>query len=706
MSKLQVKLVLFIALATIINHSASAQLPTFTNVAAATNTDFGFAKDGGATWADLNNDGCLDLIINTNDNNAATRTRMYFSDCTLPNPTFTDVTITNALGFTLQKTERSVVCADLNNDGNIDVVRNTHNRLEVYLNAGPPNYTFGLVGMNPDLTLVAVPGGMNVEGVGFIDYNEDGWLDLVLENHNFGIDIYENPANGTAAFFHVTPNATPRGLPIAATDGDYMTLGDFNGDGLVDILARKRDQFDLWQNNGFAAGAGQFTANAFNQQAANGNKGGVIFGDFDNDGDLDFFWTDNGTNQIWEQVGNKTGVFAATGEPTASSGVAPNNIDGCSVGDIDLDGDLDLFLTSDAGTSLLYLNNGGMTFTQNNLGINVAANGEGCNMVDYDNDGDLDIYVNINGGANQLWENDLDTNNFLKVRILRCLDGLIFRDEIGAQVVLKDTDNVIISPVLDLGTSKGHGSQNPHTMPLALPYDPCLPINVEVTWTNVGGSVETLDTTIVPCTLPNNTLTLSSSIGILGGSCNSILPVEFVSFTGQHQDGANHLAWITANEMNNNYFRIERSTDGIDFQSIGIVDAKEYPKAKNEYAFVDPDPYPHINYYRLKQVDLNGASKYSEVLAISTYETGDFRVYPTILSSGSFLSIDMRQPESTTASITVTNMMGQVLATERRKVSAGTNSMRMQLPSLNAGIYLVTVQAGSTSLTQKIMIKE
>ena len=683
-----------------------SQVPAFTNVAAASNTNFGFAKDGGATWADLNNDGCLDLLVNTNDNNVARRTRMFFSDCNLPNPSFTDVTVTNALGFTLQKTERSVVCADLNNDGNMDIVRNTNDRMEVYFNSGAPGYTFGLVGMNPDFVLTVIPGGMNTEGIGFIDFNEDGWLDILIENHNFGIDIYQNPSDGSAAFVHATPNAAPRGLPIVAVDGDYMTIGDFNSDGLVDILARKGGQFDIWQNNGFAAGAGQFSANAFDQNASNANKGGVIFGDFDKDGDLDFFWSDNGVNQIWQQTGLFSGNFVATGEPATSSGVAPVNIDGCSVGDVDLDGDLDLFLTSDAGASYIYLNTGGLNYVRNNLGINVAANGEGCNMVDYDNDGDLDIYVNVNGGPNQLWQNDLNTNNYLKVRILRCLDGNIYRDEIGAQVVLKDTMDVVIAPLLDLGTSKGHGSQNPHVMPLALPYDPCLPVNVEVTWTNVGGVVETLDTTIVPCLLANNTLTLSSSVGILSGSCNQILPVEFKEFTGKHRNGVNELNWITANEFNNNFFQIEHSPDGENFLSIGTVDAEINPKAKNSYSFTDVFPYTAITYYRLKQVDLNGSSQYSETIAIHNGEIESVRIYPTRLASGNLLTIEFDAVEASEIEISLQNIIGQVLLTEKRQVLEGRVKARVIIPDLNSGIYIVSFKGVGKDVTRKIVVTD
>ncbi len=92
---------------------------------------------------------------------------------------------------------------------------------------------------------------------------------------------------------HVTPNEDTRGLLATANDGDYMTIGDYNDDGYLDILARKSGavlENDLYSNDG----DNTFTVDAiFEGQADNGNKGGVAFCDFDNDGDFDIIWTSN-----------------------------------------------------------------------------------------------------------------------------------------------------------------------------------------------------------------------------------------------------------------------------------------------------------------------------------------------------------------------------------------------------------------------------
>ncbi|MGB4846210.1 MAG: FG-GAP-like repeat-containing protein, partial [Ferruginibacter sp.] len=113
----------FIAVLLLSVVSAQAQL-SFTNQAAAKNLHIGTsAKDGGFTWADFNNDGNKDLLINTN--NGTAKSRLLYSNGA-PNFTFTDVTASKAPALLSNLTERSAIAGDIDNDGDIDFVRNTH----------------------------------------------------------------------------------------------------------------------------------------------------------------------------------------------------------------------------------------------------------------------------------------------------------------------------------------------------------------------------------------------------------------------------------------------------------------------------------------------------------------------------------------------------------------------------------------------------
>ena len=254
---------------------------------------------------------------------------------------------------------------------------------------------------------------MNTEGAGALDYDGDGDLDLFIDNHNFGIDILQN--DGAGNFTHVTrkadspsppynagnPTTWPLGLVQDATDGDYGSATDFNDDGWVDIVVRKRDQVDLFTNVG-----GSFQNGVDIDQAFNSNKGAVAFYDFDNDGDFDMFWTENGNNQIHQNNGDGTWtpLGVATGIPVSFSG----QIEGLACGDVDNDGDIDIFLAGGANKLFLnQINNGGgaMSFVDSGLTFNNSG-GEGCTFVDIDQDGDLDLYTNRTGN-NRLYINQL-----------------------------------------------------------------------------------------------------------------------------------------------------------------------------------------------------------------------------------------------------------------------------------------------------------
>jgi hypothetical protein len=297
---------------------------TFTNVASSVGLATAGSKDAGVCWADFNNDGFLDLVVNTESSSSGSR--LYFSNS---GSTFTDVTGTNASELANSVKERSALAGDFNNDGYTDFLVNTFNRIEIWLNQGPsstPAYSFGTSSQAPSQVISSISGGINAEGIVLVDYDNDGDIDLIVDDHGFGVDILSN--NGAGQFSAVDNTIT--GLPTGGTTGDYAAAGDFNSDGFVDICVRRQSSGDLFINNG----NGTFTEDAFNQNAVNNNKGGVLWADFDNDGDLDLFWTDSGTNQIWR---NDNGTLVATGEPAASAGVnlSSANIDGITAGDID-----------------------------------------------------------------------------------------------------------------------------------------------------------------------------------------------------------------------------------------------------------------------------------------------------------------------------------------------------------------------------------
>lgn len=718
-----------------------------------TGTEIGGNKDGGAVWADFDNDGDLDLLINTEQNNAAGRTRLLQSDGAA-DPSFTDVTATLAAGLTAQLGERSVLWGDLNNDGNIDFVRNAHSRIEFYINRGTtstPNYQFGVgTGQTPNLVFTDLDNngnncgggdGLNSEGLAFLDYNNDGWLDLVIENADCGVDILENQQlDGTATrgiqlddggdddgtvessaealgneFMQQLDNYPTLGLATDGGNGDYMAAGDYDSDGYVDFIVRKPSNgtalfgTKLYTNDGDDT----FTPNTTIPQnnaatnAVNGNKGGVIFCDFDLDGDLDIFWSDGGTNQVWLQTSSRT--FTASAKPTIPGG---SDIDGCACADVDGDGDIDLFLGNDGTNSYLYTNTTSGTNSVANLSftrtdINVNDDAEGVNLVDYDDDGDYDIYVNVNGGNNQLWENDLCDGggcDFLKIFIEDCVDGSTStRPVVGASIIIRDDMGAIISGAQSGSTAAGHGAQNPPATTFYLP-DMTSDYTIDITFPEKNGTIETYSYDFNAGDIVDNTLTLTAVNGTDGSSCDSfsVLPVELISFYSLIENRAIRLEWATASEINNERFEIQHSSDGEFFRTIGTVLGSGSTNSKVDYSFTDSNPFQGANYYRLLQFDFDGASEFSETI-IAFFEASDqLLIYPNPVSDKINLFLGS-QFSRTDITITITDLTGKTVWSKSLK--APESKLTISIETLRSGQYTVQLSNEGFTTRKRISIK-
>ncbi|MEM6297683.1 MAG: FG-GAP-like repeat-containing protein [Bacteroidota bacterium] len=751
----------------------------------------GADKDGGSAWEDFNNDGCLDVIINTANGNARTRI-LEATGCVNGNPTggFIDVTPTKAEGLLDRTMERSVIWADVNNDGFIDLIRNTSDvggvdeiALEVYVNRGPvgsairaemgvpatePDYSFGLYlnagePQQPNFVIQEgndvdeIPDDINLEGLAWIDYNNDGLLDMIIDNHNQGLAVFENntdnPAfdyndpnnNAAPMFFRVNPpGLPPTGMGEAgATDADYLTVGDVNGDGYLDIFARKDNGRNLYINDR----DGSFTIDpTVNPQADNDNKGANLMCDFDNDGDFDLLWTDNDDNgngnQIWLNDGALNPTFTLQDTPdlledaaNLPAGGIAGEIDGAACGDIDGDGDIDVFLSSSAGTSYLMINQfvetGTLSFENDNRGINVDGDGEGVNLVDFDGDGDLDLYINVDDEDNQLWVNNGTVCNVLKVEVLQCVRPSLYREAIGATIEVSLSGSpTLIAGQQDVNSAKGHGSQNPLTAVFGVPnenatYDIFVqfpPFNVDLdgngTIENPNGNgdneilVETFTATIVPSDFTNNTVQITSFNSIEGGAGNcvdQILPVRLVNFGAFPEDEIVKIHWITAGEEGNSHFIVERSADGEEFEPITRVEGNGTTKETQTYTSTDPDPYLGHSYYRLKQVDFNGAVSYSKVVHVyfePEKTTNEFTVLGNPVLEGNPIRAMYFASGRGESTLTLHDMMGRVHFTEQRDFPAsGLYDFRIPTQKLPKGIYLLRLQTNTEEQVRKVVIR-
>lgn len=176
--------------------------------------------------------------------------------------------------------------------------------------------------------------------------------------------------------------------------------------------------------------------------------------------------------------------------------------------------------------------------------------------------------------------------------------------------------------------------------------------------------------------------------------CPVVLPVTLISFSAEPRNKMIELSWATVLEINNHYFEIQRSTDGVNFETIGRVNGNRQSTQEINYSFVDANPVSGINYYKLKQVDLDGRYEYSFVVKVET-RSNKIKIYPTRIES--FVNIEIGESES--AKMTIINSEGQTL--KSAPLYSAFNSI--DISELSSGVYFVRVESGTQFLIERIV---
>ena len=167
----------------------------------------------------------------------------------------------------------------------------------------------------------------------------------------------------------------------------------------------------------------------------------------------------------------------------------------------------------------------------------------------------------------------------------------------------------------------------------------------------------------------------------------SALPVKLISFTAAIVNRETNLQWITAQEINSSYFDVQRSGDGLTFTKLLSIPAQVNSNSQNTYHAVDANPIDGINYYRLREVDMDGTFSFSPVVQVKLTGDGSYSVFPNPAQTVFYLNIYL--PAAQQQSIALYDANGQLLEQKNVQLNAGSNQLQWNISRLAKGIYFL-----------------
>lgn len=278
----------------------------------------------------------------------------------------------------------------------------------------------------------------------------------------------------------------------------------------------------------------------------------------------------------------------------------------------------------------------------------------------------------------------------------------------GAMVEISTHNSWTITPsgtnsaIVELGVSTGMGVAVIEDVRVAIYNGP-----TASEWVNLGGSPAGDETS---GSVTSQTVSdFSSTTFSFGGVTAVALPVELVQFTATLNDSQIDIEWTTSSEINNDYFEIEKSIDGIIFESIGQIAGNGTTNELINYSFTDYQPSFGISYYRLTQTDYDGTKTIFKAVSVNneSYRQGiEVSIFPNPAYSNHVNLRIVSGDENSVVQIFLHDISGNFVYQEEIKAHLGTSEYQLNIPySLESGIYLMTIQQGNHRDTKRIGIK-
>ncbi len=181
----------------------------------------------------------------------------------------------------------------------------------------------------------------------------------------------------------------------------------------------------------------------------------------------------------------------------------------------------------------------------------------------------------------------------------------------------------------------------------------------------------------------------------------SALPVTLSQFTAKPLGSQVSVAWSTAIELNSAYFEVERSVDVLEFNRIGRVNAAGESQTSRHYGLLDEHPLAGTSYYRLKQIDRDGTTAYSKVVAVTIDNVQPSMELLGNPTEGNTIRVATRNLDR--AVFQLRNTTGQAIGLLAQPQADGQHLL-LPLQPLPAGLYLLNATVGGVQLTRKVLV--
>ncbi|HEX7457888.1 MAG TPA: T9SS type A sorting domain-containing protein, partial [Ginsengibacter sp.] len=199
----------------------------------------------------------------------------------------------------------------------------------------------------------------------------------------------------------------------------------------------------------------------------------------------------------------------------------------------------------------------------------------------------------------------------------------------------------------------------------------------------------------------NNNPALFSDYSLSNSVTQGNLPVTFLNFDGKLINNTAQLTWSTATEINNKGFEVEKSTDGQTFNGIAFINGNGTSSIVNSYSYTNIKVLSGSNYYRLKQVDIDGNFNYSSTIRLD-FKHFDWAIFGNPISTNSWIQLQVAKTSN--IAFQVYTIDGRLVKTiNKGTVSEGTYSVPLNLGNAASGIYIVKLISDNQIFSKQII---